>query len=663
MSVSGTVEGECRFDAVCAARRFAANMTEHPITPSENEERADEPITSDNTPTPPEPSSGDASEPDAPPAGINAVNLPDDISTDEQLAAAYEETMKNIQESEVVRGQVLKVAGDSALVDIGYKSEGVIPLREFPFDADGNPLVKEGDEVDVYIVRLEDANGSLVLSKAIADQRRVWDDIAAAYEANRPVKGVARQRTKGGLRVEIDNMTAFLPASQIDIRPVKDLDLYIGRELEMRVIKLNRRRRNIVLSRRALLEEEREAMRQELLMTLAPGQIRRGVVKNIMPFGAFIDLGGLDGLLHRSEMSWGRVHDASDFVERDQELDVMVLNVNRESGKVSLGLKQLTRNPWADCQEKYKAGLDVQGRVVNILEYGAFVELEKGVEGLVHTSQMSWTRRGNIDPYTILQVGEEVTVRILEVDPERQKISLGLKQVGESPWERLERENPVGSRVTGKVQNFTDFGVFVTLEGGIDGLIHVTDLSWTKRLEPREMMQVGDDIDVVILKIDRDRERVSLGVKQLEPDPWLQVPQKYKVGTATQAHIVDIVDFGAFAKLEGGIEGLIHISELSDQHVNSPGEVVRVGDVIDVKVINIDLQDRRIGLSRKAYLAEGHRLDAEDSSADEASAGRQEQRRQDTEERTQPTGRTLADLVDEAQAKREESDGNNDSEE
>ena len=365
-------------------------MTEHPIPSSEHDDSPDEPIASDHNATAPEPSAGDASESDAPPAGINAVSLPDDISTDEQLAAAYEETMKNIQESEVVRGQVLKVTSDSALVDIGYKSEGVISIREFPHDADNQPLVKEGDEVDVYIVRLEDANGSLILSKAIADQRRVWDDIAAAYEANRPVKGVARQRTKGGLRVEIDNMTAFLPASQIDIRPVKDLDLYIGRELEMRVIKLNRRRRNIVLSRRALLEEEREAMRQELLMTLAPRQIRRGVVKNIMPFGAFIDLGGLDGLLHRSEMSWGRVHDASDFVDRDQELDVMVLSVNRDSGKVSLGLKQLTRDPWSDCQEKYKAGQDVQGRVVNIREYGAFVELEKGVEGLVHTSQMSW---------------------------------------------------------------------------------------------------------------------------------------------------------------------------------------------------------------------------------------------------------------------------------
>jgi len=607
---------------------------------------------------------------EAPAAGVNAIDLPEgDDFTDEQLAAAYEQTMQHIQEGEVVRGTVLRVAEESVLVDIGYKSEGTIPLEEFPIGEDGKAMIAAGDELDVYLVRLEDADGSVVLSKVIADQRRVWDDIAEAYETDRPVKGTVTRRIKGGLRVEIGSMYAFLPASQVDIRPVPDLDTYLGRDIEMRVIKLNRRRRNIVLSRRVLLEEARESMRQELLETLAPGQTRHGVVKNITQFGAFIDLGGLDGLLHKSDMSWGRVSHPADFVERDQEIDVMVLSINRESGKVSLGLKQLTKDPWDGIADKFPVGGDSVGRVVNIVDYGAFVELEEGVEGLVHVSEMSWTRR-NIDPHTVLQVGDEVTVRILNVDPERQKISLGLKQLAENPWDRLERDKPVGARVAGRVRNITDFGVFVEIEEGIDGLIHVSDLSWTKRVEPDEMLQEGDEIEVVILDVDRDRERVSLGLKQLEPDPWLDVPEKYKVGTTVEAEIVNLTNFGAFAKLEDGIEGLIHISELSDQHVEDPIEVVRVGDSLEVKVINLDLQDRRIGLSRKAYVADQTRAEApEQDEAAPAAATPQQQRapaaqpqqqqqqprrreREQTRERPardRSGGTTLGDLIDQAQ--------------
>ncbi|MBT3270212.1 30S ribosomal protein S1 [Candidatus Poribacteria bacterium] len=614
---------------------------------------------------------------EAPAAGVNAIDLPDDdVFTDEQLAAAYDQTMRHIQEGEVVRGTVLKLAEESVLVDIGYKSEGTIPLEEFPLGEDGKPQIAAGDELDVYLVRLEDADGSVVLSKVIADQRRVWDDIAEAYEGDRPVKGTVTRRIKGGLRVEIGSMYAFLPASQVDIRPVPDLDTYLGRDIEMRVIKLNRRRRNIVLSRRVLLEEARESMRQELLETLAAGQTRHGVVKNITQFGAFIDLGGLDGLLHKSDMSWGRVSHPADFVERDQEIDVMVLSINRESGKVSLGLKQLTKDPWEGIADKFPVASDAVGRVVNIVDYGAFVELEEGVEGLVHVSEMSWTRR-NIDPHTVLGVGDEVTVRILNVDPDRQKISLGLKQLAENPWDRLERDKPVGARVAGRVRNITDFGVFVEIEEGIDGLIHVSDLSWTKRVEPDEMLQEGAEIEVVILDVDRDRERVSLGLKQLEPDPWLDVPEKYKVGTTVEAQIVNLTNFGAFAKLEDGIEGLIHISELSDQHVEDPIEVVRVGDSLDVKVINLDLQDRRIGLSRKAYIADQHRTEAVEQDAPTPVAptaaparpqpqprGREREQERERPRERSAGGTTLGDLIDQAQRDlTDDDDGDSDDEE
>jgi small subunit ribosomal protein S1 len=548
-----------------------------------------------------------AEEEDAPQVAAVLINLPDDGPiSDEQLEQAYNATFENIKEGETVRGRVLHVGSEGVLVDIGYKSEGLIPISEFIVDGDG-PDVHAEDEIDVYLVRLEDADGQVVLSKEIADQRRVWEKIAEAYDAGQAVTGTPTRRIKGGLRVEIGNMFAFLPASQIDIRPVQDLDSHIGRPIEMRVIKLNRRRRNIVLSRRVLLEEQRESMRHDLLETLAAGQVRKGVVKNITQFGAFIDLGGLDGLLHKTDMSWGRVGHPSEAVERDQELEVMVLNINREAGKVSLGLKQLTKDPWEGIGDRFPIGSDAPGRVVNIVEYGAFVELEEGVEGLVHVSEMSWTRR-NVDAHTVLQVGEEITVRILNVDPDRQKISLGLKQLQENPWDRLERDKPVGSRVVGKVRNITDFGVFVEIEEGIDGLVHVSDLSWTKRVDPGDIMHEGDEVEVVILDIDRRRERVSLGLKQLDPDPWLDVPEKYKVGTTVSAEIVNLTNFGAFAKLEEGIEGLIHISELSDAHVEDPAEVVSVGDALEVKVIHLDLQDRRIGLSRKAYVLEQERV-------------------------------------------------------
>jgi len=604
----------------------------------------------------------------APAESSSSAAAPDvERLSEAEMSELYDESLKNIQEGEIVKGTVLRVDSEGVLVDIGYKSEGLIPLSEFDLDENGNPNVRPGDAIDVYLVRREDADGRVVLSKEIADQRLIWEQIAQAYDEGRTVTGKVSRRIKGGLRVEIGNMYAFLPASQVDIRPVQDLDAYLGRTLEMKVIKLSRRRRNIVLSRRVLLEEERESKRKELLETLEVGQVRRGVVKNITQFGAFIDLGGLDGLLHKTDMTWGRVSHPSEIVKRDQEIDVMVLDIDREEGKVSLGLKQLTRDPWEGVEERYPVGSVVKGRVVNIVEYGAFVELEEGVEGLIHVSEMSWTRR-NVDPHTVLSVGDEVNVRVLKVDPSQQKISLGLKQLYENPWDVLEREHPVGSRVRGRVRNITDFGAFVEIGDGIDGLIHVSDLSWAKRVvNPAEVLKEGDEVEVVVLSIDRERERVSLGLKQVEPDPWLHVPERFKIGTTVQVEIVNITSFGAFAKLEEGVEGLIHISELSLDHVERPEDVVQVGQKLEVKVIHLDRQERRIGLSRRAYLLEQDRSLLEQyGSPDHTEPAREEEARPPKPERERERGErserpertdrpertTLGDIIEAAQRER-----------
>ena len=589
-----------------------------------------------------------------------------------EMMALYEDSISGIQEGQIVQGTVASIGPSEVLVDIGFKSEGVVPIREF----NDPQAIEIGQEIEVFLESVEDQEGQVVLSKQKADFMRVWDTIKDAHDTGNTVQGRLMRRIKGGIVVDLFGVDAFLPGSQIDIRQVKNFDQFIGQEFPFKIIKLNKARRNIVVSRRAVLEEEREKMRAELIQELEEDQVREGVVKNITDFGAFIDLGGLDGLLHKSDMSWGRVSHPADFVERDQEIDVMVLSINRESGKVSLGLKQLTKDPWEGIADKFPVASDAVGRVVNIVDYGAFVELEEGVEGLVHVSEMSWTRR-NIDPHTVLGVGDEVTVRILNVDPDRQKISLGLKQLAENPWDRLERDKPVGARVAGRVRNITDFGVFVEIEEGIDGLIHVSDLSWTKRVEPDEMLQEGAEIEVVILDVDRDRERVSLGLKQLEPDPWLDVPEKYKVGTTVEAQIVNLTNFGAFAKLEDGIEGLIHISELSDQHVEDPIEVVRVGDSLDVKVINLDLQDRRIGLSRKAYIADQHRTEAVEQDAPTPVAptaaparpqpqprGREREQERERPRERSAGGTTLGDLIDQAQRDlTDDDDGDSDDEE
>ena len=522
-----------------------------------------------------------------------------DEEDQEKLLEAYDETLKDFEEGEIVKGVVVRIDRDEVMVDIGYKSEGYIPLSEFGTLPDGTPKVKVGDPVDVYLLRKEDQDGLVVLSKEIADQKLVWDTIAEAYERGEVVQGKIVRRIKGGLKVEIGNVKAFLPASQVELRPVQNFDRFIGKTLDMKVIKLSRRRRNIVLSRRVILEEEREAKRQATLSTLEVGQIREGIVKNITQFGAFIDLGGVDGLLHRSDMSWGRVNHPSEVVSVGDKVEVMVLGVDTEAGKISLGIKQKTPDPWLSVEEKYPVGSTLDGKVVNIVDYGAFVELEPGVEGLIHVSEMSWTRRVP-HPSKLLKKGDIIQARVLDVDAKRQKISLGIKQLQPNPWELLADKYPVGSKIRGRVRNLTDFGAFVEIEEGIDGLIHVSDLSWAKRImNPADVLSEGDEVEAVVLSIDAEKQRVSLGLKQVEPDPWVQVPEKYAIGSIVLGTVVNITNFGAFAKLEEGVEGLIHISELDERHVDSPDEIVSVGDELQLKVISLDTEERRIGLSLK----------------------------------------------------------------
>ncbi len=548
---------------------------------------------------------------------------------DEELSEAYDETLRKFEEGEIVKGVVIKIDRDEVMVDVGYKSEGYIPLSEFGINPDGTPKVKVGDIVDVYLLRKEDQDGLVVLSKEIADQKIVWDRIAEAYERNEIIQGKITKRIKGGLKVEIENVKAFLPASQVELRPVQNFDRYIGQTLDMKVIKLSKRRRNIVLSRRVILEEEREAKRQATLSTLEVGQIREGIVKNITQFGAFIDLGGVDGLLHKSDMSWGRVNHPSEVVSVGDKVEVMVLSVDSEQSKISLGMKQKTQDPWSNAEEKYPVDSVVSGKVVSIVDYGAFVELEPGVEGLIHVSEMSWTRRVQ-HPSKILKKGDVIQAKVLDVDSSKQKISLGLKQLQSNPWEVLANKYPIGSKIIGKVRNLTDFGAFVEIEEGIDGLIHVSDLSWAKRaMNPSDILKEGQEVEAVILGIDPEKQRVSLGLKQIEPDPWIQVPEKYVIGSIVKGKIVNITNFGAFAKLEEGVEGLIHISELDEKHVDNPNDVVSIGDELELKVISLDPEERRIGLSLKEAKGEQEQTDIE-------------QYKEETKnERT-----TLADLLD-----------------
>ena len=504
-------------------------------------------------------------------------------------------TTNEFEEGEVVRGRVVHVGTSEVLVDVGYKSEGAIPIEEFHRHG---ALPKVGEEIEVYLEAKEDSEGLIVLSKDKADKIKVWDAITQAYEKAQPVEGRVVEVVKGGLAVDV-GVKAFLPGSQVDLRPVKNLASMVGQNIRAKVIKLNRRRGNVVLSRRSVLEEEREEKKKHTLEVLNEGMVLTGTVKNITDYGAFIDLGGIDGLLHVTDMSWGRVGHPSEIFQVGDQVEVVVLHFDRESGRVSLGYKQKSNDPWETVETRFAPGTKTQGRVVSLTNYGAFVELEPGVEGLVHVSEMSWTRRVR-HPSKLVNVGDEVEVIVLDVNRAAKRISLGMKQVEPDPWTTIEERYKPGTRVSGKVRNLTDFGAFIELEPGVDGLLHISDMSWTRNVgHPSEVLKKGQDIETQILNIDRDNKRISLGLKQIQPDPWSTVSQRYPMGSRVTGKVVRLTDFGAFVELEPGVDGLLHISQMAHRPIATPGEVVNVGDELTLLVIRVDPHERRIGLSLK----------------------------------------------------------------
>lgn len=499
----------------------------------------------------------------------------------------------NLAVGDVVEGTVIQLNPDSVVIDVGYKSEGVIPLSEFIVD--GKPAQLEvGDKVDVLFERAENESGLIGLSKEKADRQKVWNSL----EEDAVVDGKIVSRIKGGLSVDI-GVNAFLPGSQVDLRPVRNLDKLIGETFEFKIIKLNKRRGNIVLSRRVLLENERESQRADTLKTLEESQVVEGVVKNLTDYGAFIDLGGIDGLLHITDMSWGRVTHPSDILAVGDAINVKVLKFDREKERVSLGLKQTAPDPWLSVAEKYPAKAKVSGKVVSLTDYGAFVELEEGVEGLIHVSEMSWTKRIK-HPNKILSIGDEVVIVVLAMDTENRRISLGLKQVEPNPWDAIGEKIPVGTVIEGQVKNITDFGIFVGVDEGIDGLVHISDLSWTKRIKhPSELYKKGDLVKAVVLNIDTENERFSLGVKQLTQDPWQIIPEQYAPGTIIRGKVTSVTEFGIFLEVEEGVEGLIHVSEISKEKVESPKDFASVGDELEAVVLHVDTQEHKIALSIK----------------------------------------------------------------
>jgi len=515
----------------------------------------------------------------------------------DKLLEEYEPTF-GVKEGEIVEGKVLRIEGEEVVVDIGFKSEGAISLSEFSDPSE----VKVGDTIEVFVENIEDQEGQVVISKQKADFMRVWDRIKDAYDTGKPVAGTLTKRIKGGIVVDLFGVDAFLPGSQIDLRQVKNFEQYLGKTFEFRIIKLNKSRRNIVVSRRVLLEEEREQMRDELLKTLEKDQIREGVVKNITDFGAFIDLGGVDGLLHITDMSWGRISHPSEVVKIGDRVRVKVLNYDRERGRISLGLKQLSQYPWKGVEQRYPVGVRVKGKVVSITDYGAFVELEEGVEGLIHVSEMSWTQHVR-HPSKILSIGEEVEAMVLRVDEENEKISLGLKQTQPDPWETLDQRYPVGTRLVGKVRNITNFGAFVEIEEGIDGLVHISDLSWTRRIKhPSEVVKKGDDLPVVVLNIDKEQRRISLSHKHCQENPWDMLEARYAPGAQTSGVITRITDKGVVVDLEGDVEGFVPISQLGIEDIRNPEDHFREGETLTMNVVEFDRDQKRIVLSVKRYL-------------------------------------------------------------
>lgn len=575
--------------------------------------------------------------------GSNDMNSENEVSMNDEMSNAmsmdetdFEAALENylhsdfgeLEDGSIITGTVVKIGDEHILVDVNFKSEGQISADEFK-DRDGNVTVQVGDKVDVFVVHKDDMEGTISLSHRRAKRMKVLDELEALQEQEKNVKGTIIQRIKGGYTVEIQGIEAFLPGSHVDLRPVPDMDALVNQEYDFRILKINRKRSNVIVSRRVILEEEREQQRGQLLETLEEGQVLTGKVKNITEYGVFVDLGGLDGLLHITDMSWKRIKHPKEMVQMGDSLELKVLNYDREGQKVSLGLKQLVPNPWDGIAEKYPPEQRFTGKVTNIVDYGAFVELEPGVEGLVHISEMSWTRKLR-HPSQMVHVGDEVEVVILSVDAERKRISLGMKQVRPNPWDLVYEKYPEGTILEAPIKNITDFGIFIGIEDGIDGLIHVSDLSWTKKIHhPGEMYNVGDMIQAKVLTVDKENEKFTLGVKQLTEDPWVQIPQMFPEGTTVSGTITNITDFGLFVEVQEGIEGLVHLSELSPKKVKTPSELYEVGQEVTAKVIRVSADERRLGLSIKAYLEE-------------------EERKRSQEQRGKglpPTGSNLGDLI------------------
>jgi len=537
-----------------------------------------------------------------------------------EFETLFEESLRTVKPGGVVKGRVVGITSAHVLIDVGYKSEGGIPIQEFS-DRHGNLQVKVGDEVDVFFDSPEGENGGIVLSRQRAENIKLWEEIEKAYNEGLGIEGHIVGKVKGGFRVDV-GVPGFLPGSHVDIRPSRNLDRFIGTTDRFVILKYNRARGNVVVSRRALLEKERDSLKKEILKVLEEGVILEGTVKNITGYGAFVDLGGIDGILHISDMSWGRINHPTEVVHVGEKLKVVVLKFDPEKERISLGIKQLTPDPWHTVAEKYPLGSRVQGKVISLMDYGAFVELESGIEGLIHISEMSWTKKVS-HPSKILQVGQTVEVVVLNVDPSHRRISLGLKQVMANPWESAKEKYPVGSVVKGPVRNITDFGIFVGIEEGIDGLVHISDLHWSKKIKhPSELYKKGDLVEARVLGVNVENERFSLGIKQLTPDPWKVIAERYPAGSKVKGQVTSVPDFGVFVRIDEGVEGLIHVSQLSVERIDKPSSLYKVGDEVEAEVINIDVNERKIGLSIRALRKTEERQEMENYLKREKEGGR-----------------------------------------
>jgi small subunit ribosomal protein S1 len=534
----------------------------------------------------------------------------EDSTPREDFQTLYEESLKTLEEGQILRGIVVDITPDHVTVDVGYKSEGQIPMQEF-LKRDKKVDVKIGDRIDVLLEKMESEEGLLTLSKEKADKIKVWKEISRSCREGEVIEGEIVGKVKGGLSVDIGHIQAFLPGSQIDLKPIRNLDALVGQRLRFKVIKFNRKRNNIVLSRRVLLDEERRQLREETLKVLKEGDVVEGMVKNLTDYGAFIDLGGMDGLLHITDISWGRIGHPSEKLSIGDRIKVKVLHFDREKEKVSLGLKQAIPDPWETVPRRYPVGSRLKGKVINVTDYGVFIELEDGVEGLVHISELTWNKKMK-HPSKVAHIGDTVEVMVLDCDPAKRRISLGMKQIEPNPWALIEEKYPVGTKVVGRVKTVTDFGIFIGFDEGVDGLVHVSEISWTKKIKhPNELYKKGQEVEAVVLNIDRRNERFSLGIKQLTPDPWKDVARRYRKGEVVSGKVTNVTDFGAFVELEEGIEGLVHVSEISREKVEKPSDALKVGDTVSAMVLHIDPHDRRIGLSIKGLKERAEKAEIE----------------------------------------------------